>query len=145
METNACDFCLDEVFMKQGVHENESIRVIYPLNPVIFGHLMIMPKRHLMFFTDLNDKELVGVKKAISKMYEIFKSNNKIDGFNIMNNNGTSAGQHVSHTHIHLFMRKEGDLSPFDILSKKIVREKFSESEWNQRLATLKHWIDLSR
>lgn len=136
-----CDFCSNEVFTKQGIYENDVIRVLYPLSPVVFGHLMIMPKRHMTFFTDLTDEELSEIKKFFSIAFSAFNVNRRADGFNIVNNNGESAGQHIPHTHIHVFMRKYGDVSPFDILSKRKPREKLSQKKWDDRRSEIQRWF----
>ena len=63
-----------------------------------------------------------------------YKIKEAVDGFNLLNNNNKSADQHVPHIHIHVFMRKKGDVSPFDILTKKIEKVKLSGGEWKEKL-----------
>ena len=141
MDGNKCDFCSNEIFSKQGIIENDIVRIIYPLKPIVFGHFMVITKRHAELFTDLNDTELVGMRELILKIYEVFKVNDKVDGFNLLNNNNKSADQHVPHIHIHVFMRKKGDVSPFDILTKKIEKVKLSGGEWKEKLMKIKSWF----
>lgn len=141
MDGNKCDFCLSEFYSKQGVAENAVARVIYPLRPVVFGHFMVITKRHVALLTDLTNEELSGIRELISKIYDAFMANGKANGFNILNNNGRAGNQHVPHTHIHLFMRPEGEVSPFDVLGKKVEKEKLSEHEWVKRLELIRSWL----
>ena len=47
--------------------------------------------------------------KVAKKMAAVMTEKLKADGFNIVQNNGATAGQTVPHFHIHLIPRYEGD------------------------------------
>lgn len=136
-----CDFCSNEAYGKQGVIENSVARVLYPLRPVIFGNFMVVTKRHVPLFTDLTNEELVGIRDLISVLFEGFRNKGRGEGFNLLNNNNKPGDQHLPHVHIHVFIRNEGDVSPFDVLSKKVEKEKLDEKEWRRRLVEIKSWF----
>ena len=142
MNFDRCEFCSEETFSKQGVAENKFAKLLYPLRPIIFGHFMVVPKRHDSIFIDLSDEELIAVRELIKQIYSVFQKRNNAAGFNLLNNSGQAAGQHVYHGHIHVFIRAENDISPFDILSKKIEKEKLTEEEWVNRLTKIKSWVN---
>ena len=73
--------------------------------PVSNGHVLILPKRHVSSFFDINKQEraslfdLLDVAKAkIDNLYSP-------DSYNIGINDGTAAGQTIPHLHIHLIPR----------------------------------------
>lgn len=91
------------------LYEDEEFRVILDLGPANKGHALILPKEHYANLYEMPD-ELAGhamilAKKIVTKMKGILGC----DGYNIVQNNGTAAGQTVFHFHIHLIPRNEGD------------------------------------
>jgi diadenosine tetraphosphate (Ap4A) HIT family hydrolase len=103
---------------------------------------MIVPKRHVSLFTDLTNDELISIKGLVSTLFNAFHENGQGDGFNLLSNNGQVAGQHIPHFHLHLFIRKEGETSPFDVLSKKIAVDKITKDEWDSRLKQIRSWFE---
>lgn len=91
------------------LYEDEDFRVILDLGPASKGHALILPKTHAANIYELPDelagKAMVLAKKMAAKMTEALKC----DGFNIVQNNGESAGQTVFHFHMHLIPRYKGD------------------------------------
>ncbi len=91
------------------VYEDDDFRVIMDLGPASKGHALILPKEHYANLYELDDevaaKALVVAKKVITKLTDILGC----DGYNILQNNGSIAGQTVFHFHIHLIPRYEND------------------------------------
>jgi histidine triad (HIT) family protein len=67
--------------------------------PVLKGHALVVPKREIENFFDLNDDEWRDIKD-LSQKY--LKSLSAL-GFNLVVNGGEIAGQSVAHFHIHIF------------------------------------------
>ncbi|MGN8631616.1 HIT family protein [Blautia sp. HCP3S3_G3] len=91
------------------LYEDEDFRVILDLGPASKGHALILPKSHAANIYELSDelaaKAMILAKKMAVKMTEALKC----DGFNIVQNNGETAGQTVFHFHMHLIPRYTGD------------------------------------
>lgn len=91
------------------LYEDEDFRVILDLGPASKGHALILPKTHAANIYELPDelagKAMILAKKMASKLTEVLKC----DGFNIVQNNGETAGQTVFHFHMHLIPRYQGD------------------------------------
>jgi diadenosine tetraphosphate (Ap4A) HIT family hydrolase len=134
-----CLFC-QKSFQEQNIFENNSFYINIDQNPVNPGHLLIIPKRHIKTFFELNKQEFENLQEMILKAKELSHSkkvkevyqeivsttkkpiakewcqlalNNwekEITGFNIGVNNGETAGQTIFHLHIHLIPRFEGDV-----------------------------------
>ncbi|SRR5260221_2100044 len=131
-----CDFCDPNIIKEQGIFFNDIAGVIYPQKPLIFGNVMIIPRRHVEFFDELSDEEIVEMRNLVKKLFEGFKEKHRATGFNLFTNNGKSAGQHVPHVHWHILIRFDDEkYSPYDVLNGKQEREDISmpEDEWVKR------------
>lgn len=68
-----------------------------------------MPKQHYANIYEIDEtvaaKAFVLAKKMAGKMTKALNC----DGFNVVQNNGTAAGQTVFHFHMHLIPRYEGE------------------------------------
>ncbi|MBQ7371209.1 MAG: HIT family protein [Blautia sp.] len=91
------------------LYEDEEFRVILDLNPASKGHALILPKSHAANVCELAEetagKAMILAKRMVSKMTDTLNC----DGFNILQNNGETAGQTVFHFHMHLIPRYQGD------------------------------------
>lgn len=91
------------------IYEDKEFRVILDLGPATRGHALILPKTHceniLAMPDELAAKAMVLAKKMTEKMMDVLKC----DGLNIVQNNGSAAGQTVFHFHMHLIPRNQGD------------------------------------
>lgn len=91
------------------LYEDEEFRVILDLGPASKGHALILPKTHAANIYELPDelagKAMILAKKMAVRLTEALKC----DGFNIVQNNGETAGQTVFHFHMHLIPRYQGD------------------------------------
>ena len=111
MRDSSCIFCkiAGGEIPSATIYEDEKFRVILDLGPASKGHALILTKEHFANIYELDEETAVAAfvlaKKMAGKMTEALGC----DGFNIVQNNGTVAGQTVFHFHIHLIPRYEGD------------------------------------
>ena len=109
MSKNSCIFCDIDAFDVQA--ENDYAYVINDAFPITEMHALIIPKRHVKTYFDLNADELGACHDLLNSMRSsILDEDSSVEGFNIGMNNGTVAGQTVDHCHIHLIPRREGDV-----------------------------------
>ena len=106
---NPCLFCDSK---KSGiVHENDLAYASYDSYPVSDHHCLIIPKRHIKDYFDMNNDELIACNDLIQIVKnEILSKDVTVKGFNIGTNAGKIAGQSIMHCHIHLIPRREGDV-----------------------------------
>lgn len=131
-----CDFCDPKIIKEQQIYFNDVAGVLYPRDPVIFGNVMIIPKRHVESFYDLSDEEIIEMRNLVKKLYKGFEKHYNASGFNLITNNGKKADQHVPHVHWHSFIRSDDEpYSPYDVLNGKTTRESVSypDKEWKNR------------
>ena len=106
---NPCLFCDSK---KSGiVHENDLAYASYDSYPVSDHHCLIIPKRHIKDYFDMNNDELIACNDLIQIVKnEILSKDVNVKGFNIGTNAGKIAGQSIMHCHMHLIPRREGDI-----------------------------------
>lgn len=122
MKKDDCIFCklANGDIPTSTIYEDEDFRVILDLGPATKGHALILPKDHYENLYEIDD-EIAGkamklAKKIITQMTEVLGC----DGYNIVQNNGSAAGQTVFHFHMHLIPRYQGDKSGFGWKSGKL-------------------------
>ena len=92
----------DCVFCKMEFPDSEVLN-IEPLNPVVLGHRIFIPKDHV---TDFGENADVTIKT----MYQAQQYAKNCTGeYNIITSKGKSATQSVFHLHVHFIPRHEGD------------------------------------
>ena len=114
MKDERCIFCKIAAgeIPSATIYEDDDFRVILDIEPASKGHALILVKEHYANLYELPEelaaKVLLVAKKVIAKMTEIVGC----DGYNVLQNNGTEAGQTVFHYHMHLIPRyKEDDVT----------------------------------
>ena len=106
---NPCLFCNSK---ESGIaHQNELAYASYDSYPVSDLHCLIIPKRHIKDYFELNNEELVAWNELIKIVKdEIYAKDKSVKAFNIGSNIGKISGQSIMHCHIHLIPRREGDV-----------------------------------
>lgn len=106
-----CIFC-DIIERRSGaeiIFEDEEVISFLDIRPVNFGHTLVIPKNHYENFLSVPVKELNAVIKVTQNIADAVSKSLKTDGFNIVANNGTAAGQSVFHFHFHIIPRYKTD------------------------------------
>ena len=90
------------------VYEDEDFRVILDLGPASKGHALILPKQHYKDLCELDEAIAAKVMPLAAKTGKAMKKSLGCAGFNVVQNNGTEAGQTGFHFHVHIIPRYEG-------------------------------------
>lgn len=111
MKKDDCIFCkiANGEIPSATIFEDREFRVILDISPASKGHALILTKEHYDNIFEL-DAETAG--KLFSLASVIARAMKKVlncDGMNVLQNNGTIAGQTVFHFHMHLIPRYEND------------------------------------
>ena len=101
------------------VYEDDDFRVILDIAPAAKGHALILPKQHYANIWELGEEESKKVLALAAKVTKAQKAALSCDGINVLQNNGTAAGQTVFHFHMHLIPRYDDDdvMIPWNTLS----------------------------
>ena len=104
-----CIFCkiANKDIFTNMVYEDDNVFAFLDDSPIEKGHTLVISKKHYKNIFDVPEdliKEMYGITQKIIK--SISKAFNVTD-FNIIQNNGSKAGQSVFHYHIHIIPRYE--------------------------------------
>ena len=106
-----CIFCMiaNGVIPSATIFENDDVRVIMDINPAAKGHAILLVKKHVANIFELDPDTAARIFSVVPKVAAAIKKVTGCDGLNILQNNGTAAGQTVFHLHIHFIPRFEND------------------------------------
>ena len=125
----ACIFCkiIEKKIPAEFLFENDCAISILDVNPIHYGHALVIPKNHHKDFLDVPENELPGIMHAVHVVSRALVKSFDLKGFNFFSNNGTVAGQSVFHFHIHITPRYEGDNIKFVLQLKRYEGADMSE------------------
>ncbi|MCH7720480.1 MAG: HIT family protein [Planctomycetes bacterium] len=107
----------DCVFCKIAGGELDARRVLETTTCVAFldaaplapGHTLVIPKAHFEGLHDMPEDVVREVAVATRRVGRAIREAVGAAGYNVLQNNGTVAGQVVMHVHYHIIPRIEGD------------------------------------
>lgn len=106
MTEQPCPFC--EINLGRAaatfVHEWSDTIAIVPLNPVVDGHTLVIPKTHVTDFADDPDVTGATARRAAQLCRDL-----DLAHANLITSRGRAATQSVFHLHWHLVPRAEND------------------------------------
>jgi diadenosine tetraphosphate (Ap4A) HIT family hydrolase len=109
MDQQRCPFCHLE---KSRITLDNDYAVAFPdAYPVVEGHMLVVPKRHVASLFDLSDEEQAALWRLVALVRGKLLSELRPDGFNVGVNDGPAAGQTVLHAHVHVIPRRTGDVA----------------------------------
>jgi len=91
------------------IYEDEDFLVILDRFPAALGHCLILPKIPAMDIFGLDDKIAAKLYPLAKKISGEIKNATGCDGINILQNNGSAAGQIAFYFHLHIIPRYEVD------------------------------------
>ena len=106
-----CIFCdiIERKAHAEIIYEDDSVISFLDIRPVNYGHALVIPKNHYKDFLSVPAEEMNKVIKVSQIIAEAVSNSLSTDGFNIVANNGTAAGQSVFHFHFHIIPRYKTD------------------------------------
>ena len=110
MEQN-CIFC-DIVQGRQEaiiIFENSSYISIMDKFPINRGHLLVLPKQHYPYITDMKRNDVSKLFEIVSILTNVIWNVVHADGVNIGQSNGKAASQDIFHVHVHVIPRFKND------------------------------------
>lgn len=84
------------------VFENEKIVVIKDIHPVAPVHLLIIPKKEISDMQSVSSEDLALIGEMISVAQQLAERFGIVEGYRLLTNNGSPAGQSIFHLHFHL-------------------------------------------
>jgi ATP adenylyltransferase len=117
-----CPFCNAQKKSDEDgliVYRGEKCFVIMNLFPYNSGHIMVLPKRHISFYIDLEQDELREFTELTRHAIEVINKVLKPDGLNLGMNQGRVAGAGIAaHLHQHILPRWTGDANFLPLIAQ---------------------------
>jgi histidine triad (HIT) family protein len=107
----SCVFCA--IVAGEGsairIYEDEDYLAILDIRPFTRGHTLVIPKRHTIDLTDTPPETLAEMITIGQRIARAARATELADATNIGINDGRAAFQTVSHIHLHVLPRRDGD------------------------------------
>jgi histidine triad (HIT) family protein len=121
MNVDSCAFC--KIVRKQApaslVYEDEKVMAFLDIRPLNEGHTLVIPKEHYETIYEIPEELIAYLHKIVKRTALAVKKATEADGISIIQQNGKAANQEVSHLHVHVIPRYEGQkLARFGEISK---------------------------
>ena len=91
------------------LYEDGDTLAFLEINPSAPGHAMVIPKKHVEDFMDLNEKLMASIMGTVQKVAKMIKKALGADNFTIGINSGKIVCRHVEHVHVHVIPRFPDD------------------------------------
>lgn len=102
------------------IYEDDLIMIIMNINPSTNGHLLVIPKEHVINLMDTSNEVIIHALDIVrEKIYPLLKERLNCKGLTLSQNN--ELGQEVKHYHLHLTPRYEKDGLNFQYDAKKLL------------------------
>ena len=121
---NECIFCkiMSGDIPSYTIYEDDDLKVFMDANPDTNGHMLIVPKKHIVDFTELDDDTALKINHVVKDMKKLIYDKLNPDGIRLVNNYGIY--QLVKHYHLHIIpcyepkQEKKQPEEVFNILTK---------------------------
>lgn len=106
---NDCVFCkiVKGELPSYKTYEDEKFLAFLDINPVVDGHTLIVPKKHIPYMQDADNQTVAEIFKTAQKLEKVLK-----DAFKCKYVEIVVEGEQVAHFHVHLIPRMLNDGLP---------------------------------
>ncbi|HAS81074.1 MAG: Histidine triad (HIT) protein [Candidatus Nomurabacteria bacterium GW2011_GWE1_32_28] len=126
-----CIFCkiIKKEISCEKIYEDEEFLSFVDIEPVAFGHILVIPKKHIIWMQDADDNTISGIFKLSKKLMLAIKKAFNCDYVQL-----AISGKDIPHFHIHLIPRyfndglsnwptKKYNEIKIEEVTKKIIKE----------------------
>lgn len=105
----ACPFCDPKIIQKQKFYEEDLSIALYSYKPLMEGHCLIIPRRHVEHYEELTADEMASMNRLIQKTHKAVSKALCTKSYLLLQKNGKDVGQSVPHVHIHYIPKPNHD------------------------------------
>ncbi len=111
IQGNQCIFCAisKNQIPSKKVYEDEKFLAVLDLRPANPGHVILFPKQHKPYLSELSEDELNKMINIANELGKNMVKSIKAEGVNIFVASGYAAGQKVDHIIMHIIPRFKED------------------------------------
>lgn len=103
---NIFEKIIDNEIAAYKIYEDNEVIAILDINPISYGHTLVIPKKRIENFISTNEDISYLIKK-VQEISNLLIKKLEADGITIITNN--YYGQDIKHLHFHLIPRYDGD------------------------------------
>ena len=112
MNVATCLFC--RLVRGEGevsvVHEDERVVVFMDIQPVVRGHVLVVPREHASSLAELDPEDGAELFRVAQRAAATLRNSPlRCEGVNLFLADGEAAGQDVFHVHLHVIPRHAED------------------------------------
>jgi bis(5'-adenosyl)-triphosphatase len=144
----SCPFCGSNI-ESTIFARSEHFLAIYNIAPILPGHVLIIPRKHIQSAMEMADSELSEMMAFTKKVTKLLLSIFNVDAFNWSMQENAAAGQSIAHLHFHILPRYPGDLpepgdwypkiqTNYEVMLDSENRNKLSKREMSQIIKKLR-------
>lgn len=140
-----CAFCNPQVVEEQKFYEDDLVIALVTHKPIMPGHVLVIPKRHVERLENLSEAEVVRIYQTIRKVHRAVSQVFGTSSYLILQKNGIEVGQSVPHVHFHYIPRAPGDTSSLMFLINFYIsgfKSTISKQEIRTSVEAIKSVID---
>lgn len=112
--SDSCPFCaiVEGTAPARIIAETAASISFLPDVPAVLGHVLVVPRSHLGELWDLDEEQARALGADVLATARVVRDALQPDGLNLIQSNGTAAGQSVRHLHVHVVPRTTDDRMP---------------------------------
>ncbi len=111
MDCLFCKIVKGEV-LSYKIYEDEIVLAFLDIHPVSNGHILIIPKKHVHDFTNLDSETLLHIHMVAKNITTYLEEKLKITGLSLTTNYLDL--QEIKHFHLHLIPKKTGKIKDLE-------------------------------
>ena len=87
------------------VYEDDHVLAFLDISPLSRGHTLVVPKERKAHLHELSDDSAAALGRVLPRLARAVVSATGAAHYNVLQNNGSNAGQVVMHVHFHIIPR----------------------------------------
>ncbi len=91
------------------VYEDDHVYAFLDISPQSHGHILVVPKESIAHLHELSDDASAALGRVLPRLCRAVMRATGASAYNVLQNNGSEAGQAVFHVHFHIIPRVAGD------------------------------------
>ena len=97
-----CIFCkiIEGSINSYKLYEDDKIIIFMDINPNTNGHMLVIPKKHIIDFTEMDNETIQSINDGAKIIHKLIMDKLNPDGIRLVVNYGEL--QEVKHYHLHL-------------------------------------------
>ena len=110
-----CLFCkiINKEIKSNIVFESDNVLIFEDISPKAPVHLLAVPKKHIASILEIEKLDSAVLKELMEAMGRVaLEMGLDEEGFRIVTNTGSGAGQSVEHLHFHIMGKRKFNWSP---------------------------------